>query len=96
MNTQTAQFPSLESIYDAAECLRGVASHTPLMENLILSERYQANIFLKREDLQIVRSYKIRGAYNKMVKSQKRLSIKVLYVPVQVIMLKVWLMLAIK
>lgn len=71
MNTRTAQFPSLESIYDAAECLRGVAYHTPLMENLILSERYQANIFLKREDLQIVRSYKIRGAYNKMVKLSK-------------------------
>jgi threonine dehydratase len=30
------------------------------------SERYQARIFFKREDLQVVRSYKIRGAYNKI------------------------------
>jgi threonine dehydratase len=34
--------------------------------NLNLSRKYQANIYLKREDLQVVRSYKIRGAYNKM------------------------------
>jgi len=58
--------PSLESVYEAAERLRGIAVHTPLTENIILSERYGANIYLKREDLQIVRSYKIRGAYNKM------------------------------
>jgi threonine dehydratase len=31
-----------------------------------LSEKYDCNVFVKREDLQIVRSYKIRGAYNKM------------------------------
>ena len=37
-----------------------------MQENLNLSERYGATIFLKREDLQVVRSYKIRGAYNKM------------------------------
>ncbi|KPM32046.1 Threonine dehydratase [Croceitalea dokdonensis DOKDO 023] len=30
------------------------------------SKKYEANIFFKREDLQEVRSYKIRGAYNKM------------------------------
>lgn len=59
-------FPDLDSIYTAADRLRGVATHTPLQESLNLSERYGANIFLKREDLQVVRSYKIRGAYNKM------------------------------
>ncbi|MCU0470704.1 MAG: pyridoxal-phosphate dependent enzyme, partial [Arcicella sp.] len=69
--TKTIIAPTLESIYEAAEKLRGIAVHTPLMENLILSERYGANIFLKREDLQIVRSYKIRGAYNKMVRLSK-------------------------
>lgn len=62
------QYPSLESIFEAAERLKGVAVHTPLMENLLLSERYGANIYLKREDLQVVRSYKIRGAYNKMAR----------------------------
>ena len=59
-------FPDLDNIYLAAERLRGVATHTPLQENLNLSDRYGATIYLKREDLQVVRSYKLRGAYNKM------------------------------
>lgn len=66
MTTDTIQLPDLDNIYLAANRLRGVAAHTPLQENLTLSDRYGANIFLKREDLQVVRSYKIRGAYNKM------------------------------
>lgn len=65
-STTSTIYPTLDSIYKAAERLKGVATHTPLMENLVLSERYGATILLKREDLQIVRSYKIRGAYNKM------------------------------
>ncbi|MEM9887759.1 MAG: threonine ammonia-lyase IlvA [Bacteroidota bacterium] len=61
------RFPiSLENIYRAKVRLRGVADHTPLQYNLRLSEKYECNILLKREDLQVVRSYKIRGAYNKM------------------------------
>lgn len=56
----------IENIYSASERLRGVSSHTPLMHNLNLSEKYGAKVYLKREDLQVVRSYKIRGAYNKM------------------------------
>lgn len=40
--------------------------NTPLQYNSRLSDKYDANIYIKREDLQIVRSYKIRGAYNKM------------------------------
>lgn len=63
---KTITFPDLDNIYLAAERLRGVATHTPLQENINLSDRYGANIYLKREDLQVVRSYKIRGAYNKM------------------------------
>ncbi|WP_020596243.1 threonine ammonia-lyase [Spirosoma panaciterrae] len=59
-------FPDLDTIYLAAKRLQGVAVHTPLQENVNLSDRYGANIYLKREDLQVVRSYKIRGAYNKM------------------------------
>lgn len=68
MKTETKQtiFPNIDDIFQAAERLRKVAIHTPLQQNLNLSDRYEANIFLKREDLQIVRSYKIRGAYNKM------------------------------
>lgn len=68
MKSETKQktFPNIDNIFQAAERLRKVAIHTPLQPNLNLSEKYEANIFLKREDLQIVRSYKIRGAYNKM------------------------------
>ncbi|MEM6803405.1 MAG: threonine ammonia-lyase IlvA [Bacteroidota bacterium] len=56
----------LGKIVEANERLKGVVMRTPLMENLNLSQRYRCNIKLKREDLQIVRSYKLRGAYNKM------------------------------
>jgi threonine dehydratase len=66
IETKQTTFPSLDDIYKAAERLKKIAAHTPLQQNLNLSERYEANILLKREDLQIVRSYKIRGAYNKM------------------------------
>jgi threonine dehydratase len=58
--------PTLALVYQAAARLSDVAIQTPLTENVNLSERYGAKILLKREDLQIVRSYKIRGAYNKM------------------------------
>ena len=56
----------LEGIYRAKMRLKQVALHTALMPNLNLSEAYQCNLMLKREDLQVVRSYKIRGAFNKM------------------------------
>jgi len=50
----------------AAQRLKSVVNRTPLTFNLNLSKKYQCNIFLKREDLQVVRSYKLRGAYNMM------------------------------
>ncbi|GGE93523.1 threonine ammonia-lyase IlvA [Hymenobacter cavernae] len=57
---------SLEQVETAARLLKGVIYKTPLLQNLGLSRTYEANVYLKREDLQVVRSYKIRGAYNKM------------------------------
>ncbi len=54
----------LNEILKASIALKGVVNETPLLRNEILSERYNCNIFLKREDLQKVRSFKIRGAYN--------------------------------
>lgn len=66
MKSEKQALPTLDHIFQAAERLRKVVNHTPLQHNLNLSEYYEANIFLKREDLQIVRSYKLRGAYNKM------------------------------
>ncbi|MGI8583488.1 MAG: pyridoxal-phosphate dependent enzyme, partial [Chitinophagaceae bacterium] len=50
----------------AAERLKKIVNRTPLMLNYNLSKKYECNIFLKREDLQVVRSYKVRGAYNLM------------------------------
>lgn len=48
----------------AAQRLKPVVKHTPLEYHAALSKTYDCEIFLKREDLQIVRSYKLRGAYN--------------------------------
>lgn len=59
---------TLANIQEAATRLKGVVTHTPLQKSLNLSEQYKTSIWLKREDLQIVRSYKIRGAYN-LIKS---------------------------
>lgn len=58
--------PLFASIEQAQQQLGGVVSTTPLSVNVNLSDEFQANILLKREDLQVVRSYKIRGAYNKI------------------------------
>jgi threonine dehydratase len=66
MQTKQIYFPSLENVKAAAKNLEGVAYKTPLNENSNLSKEFDANILFKREDLQVVRSYKIRGAYNKM------------------------------
>ena len=57
-------FPTIEAIDKASEVLGEILDPTPFMKNNNLSDIYDANIYLKREDLQIVRSYKIRGAYN--------------------------------
>ena len=52
----------------ALEVMRGVFAATPLQRNDHLSSRFGAEIYLKREDLTPVRSYKIRGALNAMRK----------------------------
>lgn len=53
-------------IKEAAERLQPVVVRTPLMYNANLSRRYNCDVYLKREDMQVVRSYKLRGAYNMM------------------------------
>lgn len=60
-------FPQLKDISKAKRNISDVVMHTPLQKNLNLSDEFEANILLKREDLQVVRSYKLRGAYNKIV-----------------------------
>lgn len=57
--------PELDFIA-AQRRLLPVINRTPLQLNSGLSEKFRCNVFLKREDLQVVRSYKLRGAYNLM------------------------------
>ncbi len=64
--TSEKYFPQIKNISQAKIRLNDVILHTPLQKNINLSEEFKANIFLKREDLQLVRSYKLRGAYNKI------------------------------
>jgi len=54
------------NFHDAAFRLKKVVNKTPLQLNANLSRRFECKVYLKREDLQIVRSYKLRGAYNMM------------------------------
>lgn len=56
--------PNTKGIIQAKKNLEGISEVTPLRINQILSDETDAKVYLKREDLQIVRSYKIRGAYN--------------------------------
>lgn len=53
----------LEEILIAYQQLKDIVAHTPLQKNERLSEKYRCNVYLKREDLQHVRSFKLRGAY---------------------------------
>lgn len=66
MNETTFVENTALDIEGATQRLKSVVTHTPLQLNANLSRKYQCNVYLKREDLQIVRSYKLRGAYNMM------------------------------
>lgn len=64
--TNTHIISSKLNYHLAVERLKPVVTKTPLALSLTLSKRYGCEVYLKREDLQIVRSYKLRGAYNMM------------------------------
>ncbi len=61
----TLSTPTLDFLA-AKQRLEKIVNRTPLTYNHNLSRKYQCDVFLKREDLQVVRSYKLRGAYNMM------------------------------
>jgi len=65
-NSVTFLNETMMDFHGAAERLKKIVNKTPLQLNHNLSAKYQCNIYLKREDMQIVRSYKLRGAYNMM------------------------------
>lgn len=58
--------PQVEAVKEAAERISKVVVKTPLMQSFTYTNKFSANVMLKREDLQQVRSYKIRGAFNKI------------------------------
>lgn len=58
--------PKVRDVLTAKLTLNSILDTTPLQRNRNLSDKFEGNIYLKREDLQTVRSYKIRGAYNKI------------------------------
>ncbi|WHY71791.1 threonine ammonia-lyase IlvA [Fictibacillus enclensis] len=58
----------VEDIMIANQRIKDVVLHTPLQYNPLLSAQYDCKLYLKREDLQVVRSFKIRGAYNRIKK----------------------------
>lgn len=66
MKTEVIYSPTIEAVQKAAINLNGVALKTPLVKNDQYSKKFQCTVLFKREDLQQVRSYKIRGAYNKI------------------------------
>ncbi len=52
-----------KDVVDAYDVLKDVVERTPLDFDRYLSEKYGATVYLKRENMQKVRSFKIRGAY---------------------------------
>lgn len=64
MTAPSTAFTLISKIDAAAHRLREVVRQTPLQYSQQLSKRYQCQVYLKREDMQVVRSYKLRGAYN--------------------------------
>ncbi|PID05472.1 MULTISPECIES: threonine ammonia-lyase IlvA [unclassified Sporosarcina] len=68
MKVKKMETPSVqvEDILIANQLLKDIVAHTPLQKNDRLSEKYDCHVYIKREDLQHVRSFKLRGAYYKM------------------------------
>ena len=64
-------FPTIEGCYKARERLNNVSVNTPFQFLDRISNNFNAEIYTKREDLQLVRSFKIRGAFNKIVALSK-------------------------
>ena len=68
-------FIEISEIKKASQLLKGVAIESPFQKIKSYSKKYNSNIFFKREDLQNVRSFKIRGAFNKIASLSKSQSI---------------------
>ena len=58
----------LKKINEVSRTLKPYINNTPLILNERLSEKFNSNIYFKDENLQITRSFKIRGSLNKILK----------------------------
>jgi len=65
-------YPKINNVLHASKLIQTIFNYTPLTQHTDLSSKYKSNVCLKREDLTPVRSYKIRGAFNKMSSLQNR------------------------
>lgn len=65
-------YPKITNIVNTSKILKSIMKPTPLIHDTDLSNKYNSNIYLKREDLTPVRSYKLRGAFNKMSSLQNK------------------------
>lgn len=72
MHSTANTYVSLEQVKKARGRISDLVRHTPLIRMPNISERFGADILFKREDLQRVRSYKVRGAFNKITRLVKR------------------------
>ncbi|WP_336279554.1 threonine ammonia-lyase IlvA [Bartonella sp. CB175] len=70
----------IQDVTEATTALHNVFAETPLQKNDFLSQKYDAEIYLKREDLTPVRSYKIRGAFNFVSEMLDQISLNVAFV----------------
>lgn len=71
VTNEDTQHVHVEDILIANQQLKDKVIHTPLQLNKRLSEKYECNVYIKREDLQYIRSFKLRGALYKMKKVEK-------------------------
>ena len=69
----------LNNAYKLINKNRHIIKKTPLELNERLSKKYNCNLYLKREDLQIVRSFKIRGSFNKIYNNRNYENIKIFW-----------------
>ncbi|MET3559866.1 threonine dehydratase [Bartonella japonica] len=70
----------IQDVNEAMVALHNVFTETPLQKNDFLSQKYDAEIYLKREDLTPIRSYKIRGAFNFVSKMLGEISLDAAFV----------------
>lgn len=66
VTNESSKTVHVEDILIANQLLKDVVAHTPLQFNERLSEQYDCRVYIKREDLQHVRSFKLRGAFYKI------------------------------